>query len=119
MTRGVGAQHTSENQAQREEKRKVEATFRTGLYHCHSEKEFKKVLPVLTAMLTLFLMCKPWEDCVSMATNSNCFSDCRALLPVVVLVEQGGRVCASNKRWICNSDQKSITCTASIINSGH
>lgn len=37
-----------------------------------------KALPVLTAMLTLFLMGEPGEDCVSIETRSPCFSGCGA-----------------------------------------
>lgn len=62
-------------------------------------------------MLTLFLMGKPGEDCVSIVTGSPCFSGCRALLAVAASEEQAWRACASNKRWICNGYQNGVICT--------
>lgn len=35
-----------------------------------------KVLPVLTAMLTLLLVCEAGEDCVSIETRSPCSPGC-------------------------------------------
>ena len=68
---------------------------------CTMYKLRKMKLPVLTAMLTLFLMCKAGGDCASMETNSICLAACVVSSTVVVLGEQGCRDCASNKRWIC------------------
>ena len=65
---------------------------------CTMYKLRKMKLPVLTAMLTLFLMCKAGGDCASMETNSICLAACIVSSTVVVLGEQGCRDCASNKR---------------------